>query len=510
MVFKATAEAAWKELGPGQASVWLTTGIEAPRLAYLHGSDSVPGREVPPRSVTDAVKRQKFVVDADSRSVAIPILAPRSGPIGVLCFQGRICDLDELAFLNKIARECGYAIESANLYEKAIAEKEKSEAILAHVGDGVVVTDPKGKLLQVNEAATRILVRTPQEALGQPCSLVLGLRNGERKLDCSQGCALLEEINEAQSMLGIEVWRERITTGRQPLLANVSAVKDADGNVSEVVHSLRDITKLKEADEAKTLFLAIASHELKTPLTVIQGFSQLLSSSRELPEVDRQKGLEAMERRAIQLNKIVDRLLLSSRIESGRVEILSKDIDLTPIFEERVDALGSTSGRDVVLDVDPDMPLARADLDAVTTVVDHLLDNALKYSPDGGAITLRGSYDESWVYMSISDPGIGMDREQAARCFDKFWQAESTDVRRFGGTGIGLFIVRSLVEAMEGRVVVQSTPGAGSTFFASFPRVGQMPVEEEPVVESKRAVAADPSVIREFMHQIGIPKGRTK
>jgi signal transduction histidine kinase len=331
---------------------------------------------------------------------------------------------------------------------------------------------------------------------------VLGLRIGEHELDCSKGCALLASSDASSDGQGQEAWRQLDGERRQPLLATADVVRDRDGNVSEVVHSLRDITRLKEADEAKTLFLATASHELKTPLTVIQGFTETLSNSA-VGEAQEKQALDAVHRRAKQLNGIVDRILLSSRIEAGRAKISCEEIGIEPILSERVAALRAATGRDVIMDVQAGLPVVVADQTALITVLDHLLENAVKYSPDGGYVRLEARHDEGTVHLKVADEGIGMNPEQAAHCFEKFWQAESTDVRRFGGTGIGLYIVRSLVEAMGGDIEVESKIGMGTVFRFSLPRVGisTPPKESQPG-------EGDPSVIREFMRQIGVPARR--
>jgi PAS domain S-box-containing protein len=346
-----------------------------------------------------------------------------------------------------------------------------------------------------------------ERAIGRRCAEVLGLRVGEHALDCSHGCQLLAALDGAQRGTGHEVWRLREDGRRQPLLASVEPVRDAEGEISEVVHSLRDITSLKEADEAKTMFLATASHELKTPLTVIQGFSEMLTEKDGFDERDK-RALEAVHSRALELNDIVDRVLLSSRIEAGQIEVELEQIDLAPMLRERVEALRLAAERDVVARIDPSLPPALADKGAVVTVVDHLLDNAVKYSPEGGSVTLAASADETSILISIADQGVGMDPDAAGRCFDKFWQAESSDVRRFGGTGIGLHIVRSLVEAMGGRVGVESVLGGGSTFLFSLPRPGfGPPPPVEPAAEPEQP-GGERSIVREFMRQIGVPERR--
>ncbi|MGH2720346.1 MAG: PAS domain-containing sensor histidine kinase, partial [Actinomycetota bacterium] len=381
-----------------------------------------------------------------------------------------------------------------------------SEAILERVADAVVVTDARGVITDWNRAAQLIAGQSAAAAVGRSCAEVLGLRLGETGLDCSHGCALLAA--GADPILGVEAWRPRGDGRRQPLLASVSGVTDADGTVVQIVHSLRDITKLKEADEAKTLFLATASHELKTPLTVIKGFAETLLRVPGWDPAQREEGLSAIARRAGDLSRIVNRLLLSSRIEAGRVEVEIAEVCLEPILEERVHALRAASGRDVELEVPDALPVVRADVDAFTTILDHLLDNAVKYSPDGGAVTVTATPGTALVRVSVADEGIGMDDEQAARCFEKFWQGETGDARRFGGTGIGLFIVHSLAEAMGADVTVASEPGRGTTFTLALPRADARDARTAapPAELALPAAVGEPSVIREFMRQIGIPE----
>jgi signal transduction histidine kinase len=407
---------------------------------------------------------------------------------------------------------------TAILQRRSEAHREhiqvKSDVILSRVADAVIVSAADGRVLQLNAAAERLLGRPECDAVGVACGELLGLHAGERTFDCSKGCALLEWGRTGDADLGVEVWRLDANARRQPLLASVATVGTAD---VEVVHSLRDITKLKQADEAKTLFLATASHELKTPLTVINGFAETMLKA-DLPSGQRVEALEAMRRRALELGRIVDRLLLSSQIEAGRVRVTFSDVDVVGLVTERVASLTAATRREIDLSVGGDVSRARADVEGLVTVVDHLLDNALKYSPAGGPIEVEvaaspGGSDDvvaTGVVLHIRDHGIGMDSEQAARCFDKFWQAESTDVRRFGGTGIGLYIVKSLVDAMDGAISVRSQFGTGTTFrvelTAATPDDAASDVDDGDA--DRRRDAGEASSIREFMRQIGVPEGR--
>jgi signal transduction histidine kinase len=234
-------------------------------------------------------------------------------------------------------------------------------------------------------------------------------------------------------------------------------------------------------------------------LTVIRGFVEMLRD--DLDADARAMAIESVHRRTVELGAIIDRLLLSSRIEAGRVDLNLADVDLPFVLRDRVLALASATGRVVDLEIDKQVASVLGDEAALATVFEHLIDNAVKYSPDGGRIAVEAVAGER-VVVTVSDEGIGMHADQAAHCFEKFWQAESTDVRRFGGTGIGLYIVRSLIEAMGGRISVRSEPGVGTSFLVELiPYVEHRRREQPPVG------VGEMTMIQEFMRQIGVPRG---
>jgi signal transduction histidine kinase len=382
---------------------------------------------------------------------------------------------------------------------------DRADTITSAVPHPILVTDAAGRLRQWNPAAGRLL---PDDAdVGSACEHALGLHLGERQLSCADGCPLLSLCQEGES---VEVWQAIAgdSTRRRPVLASAAAVSTGDPGETEVVHSLRDITQLKQADEAKTLFLATASHELKTPLTVIRGFSDMLIKHPDLPADRRLAALDAVNRRARDLAAIVDRILLSSRIEAGRLTLTTTSLKVTDLVTERCANFAEATGRSVDVDVDS-VPPVLANEAAVTTVLDHLLDNAAKYAAAPTPIAVGVRELPAGVALWVSDEGVGMDDEQVRHCFDKFWQADSSDSREHGGTGIGLYIVRSLVEAMGGSIEVDSAPGRGSTFTFVLPRVADgvpaqrgAPGADEPVPE--------PSMVREFMKQLGLSSGGSR
>jgi signal transduction histidine kinase len=379
----------------------------------------------------------------------------------------------------------------------------RAGTILNAVPSAIVLTNAVGEVHELNPAARTMVANAPPGAHG--CMELLQLHDGERALDCRSGCALLA-MEGAQE--GVRLWRPRLDGTRQPLLASATLVGGAMSR-PEIVHALRDITRLMHAEEAKTLFLATTSHELKTPITVIRGFADSLLRRPDMdPEIVR-TALDAISRRSVELAKIVDRLLMSSRIEAGQLSLELESVDIAPIIEERVRVLGAAAARPVALQVQP-VPAVVANADALATVVDHLVDNAFKYAPGEAPVTVGvAPLDETAVVVRVADQGVGMDAEQREHCFDKFWQAETGSARRFGGSGIGLYIVRSLVEAMGGTITVRSELGVGTEFTVTLPlqrREVSLPVPRP----GDGAGEGEPSMIREFMRQIGIESGASR
>jgi signal transduction histidine kinase len=403
---------------------------------------------------------------------------------------------DLLPFSLALLAALGLARRSLTVHALASARAEglrtKADVILATAVGAVVVTDEGGVVREANPSAER-LMGGAEAVVGRACSDALALHAGARALDCSRGCPLLD-LQDHDASQGVELWREGPTGEKQPVLARAVTLSTTDG--TEVVHSLQDITRVKQAEEAKTLFLATASHELKTPLTVINGFAETLTNYDDLDPATKKLALAAILSRGRQLTRVVDRLLLSSRIDAGRVSLVTRAVSLPALLHERCDDLAQATNRTITCTTPEGLADVRGDADALITVLDHLLENALKYSPGESAVAVSAMQAEDGnVLVRVADQGIGMDDDQAAHCFEKFWQAESTDVRRFGGTGIGLYIVHSLVDAMGGRISVDSSTASGSTFTLSLAPAHDVP---EP---------RDAGQIREFMKQIGVPSG---
>ena len=375
----------------------------------------------------------------------------------------------------------------------------RAEAALAHIADAVVVTASGGRVQRLNPAAERTLGCDADVAIGARCHEVFELRHDGRPLDCSTGCALLAV--DGATATGTEVSRTLQTGAVQPLLATARLLRDPHGQAVEVVHSFQDISELKRVQEAQQLFLATATHELKTPLTLILGFAEMLRSRSDLSHAQREVALDTIHRRAEELDRIVEQLLLTSRIGSGRLDLRLTTGDVRETVRGSVAAIDAVTERSVRFEAPTHLPPALHDPEALTTVVDHLVDNALKYSPDGGTVEVTVHAQDTTVDLEVRDHGIGMTPEQQRRCFERFWQAEGDNVRRFAGTGLGLHIVRSLVTAMDGDLSLVSAPGQGTTFRVHLARADRTVEGSEPTTLPQ---VGERSMVDEFMRQAGL------
>jgi signal transduction histidine kinase len=219
-------------------------------------------------------------------------------------------------------------------------------------------------------------------------------------------------------------------------------------------------------DQLKSSLISTVSHELRTPLTMIQGFSELLLT-REVDEKNAKEALEQINFSAGRLGRLIEDLLSVSRIESGRLEVRLGPVDLSQAVEE-VSVLFDRD-REVRIQTDDDLPPVMADGDLLIRILTNLLSNAVKYSPRESLVSVTVRRIGASVEVCVSDQGIGMTNAETARLFDKFFRADRPEVRTVGGTGLGLYITRNLVELQGGQIWAESELGRGTTFRFTLP-----------------------------------------
>jgi PAS domain S-box-containing protein len=403
--------------------------------------------------------------------LVIPLLA-RQRPIGAL-YLG-----DSRAHVNfgEPERQLGLsfayfaatAIENAQLYQEAWEKSSELEAVVVGIGDGVLVTDPHLCLLLMNPVAMRIF-GVPHLATGVPLSSLVA------------HSPLLSVIEETLSSTQQPIVREiELITARDgrahTYQALASPMSSVDGARRGVVTVLRDITARVELERMKTNFLSVVSHELKTPLHSIKGFVEIILMGKTGPVNDLQRDfLGTVKEQTNQLQRLISDLLEFSRMEAGQIKLRMEQVDLGDLVADVATKLGpqaANGGVNIINQVAPSFATIEADPMRVEQVVTNLVDNAIKFTPPGGAIRVHGDEEADAIVLRISDSGIGIPPEEQQRIFDRFYQVDGGSNRLYKGTGLGLSICKHIVEHHGGRIWVESpgVNGQGATFCFRLPR----------------------------------------
>ena len=242
-------------------------------------------------------------------------------------------------------------------------------------------------------------------------------------------------------------------------------ILDAEGNLGGIVHAISDISGRKEIERMKSDFVATVSHELRTPLTSLRGFVELMLK-RDYPAEKRREFLGIILRESQRLTELVNDVLDLQRIESGQQTFRFEPVSLAEVMQHTADVFGGAGeAHPISIDIPPDIPLVFADPELLRQVISNLVSNALKYSPEGGAVRMGARAEPGQVLVWVSDEGIGIPRELLSKIFSRFYRVDNTATRKIGGTGLGLALVKDIVEAHGGKVWAESEVRRGSTFY---------------------------------------------
>ena len=338
---------------------------------------------------------------------------------------------------------------------------ERHARVLEHVDDGVFLVDDEGVIRHWNPAAEAITGIGSPEALG---------RRVEETLPGWEAVAPLIPVASVPRPGSVEAKVVPLEFDGRELWLSVSGVTFSDG----VVYAFRSLTEERALEELKGEFIATVSHELRTPLAAIYGSAQtLLREDIELDESGQKRLLDVIAQESERLSRIADDILFANKLDSGQFVLGEKRIDLPALAREVVDQMRAciASRDDISIDlaVPATIDSLVGDSDKLRQVLINLIDNAVKYSPDGGRIDVAVEARDGGVRISIRDEGIGIAPLEQRRIFGKFYRVDPALTRGVGGTGLGLYICRELVRRMEGRLSVRSEEGKGSTFIVELP-----------------------------------------
>ena len=393
--------------------------------------------------------------------LGVPLVGPEGVMHGVLSVYGaesRSWREEEIEALSALAANTSSALSNAELYQRVADEKERSTAIIENIADGIVAVDRDGDVVLWNRAAEEITGVPQNEALGRtPTQL---LRRRLESDDGAPGGNRLVSINRG----GEDVW----------LSLTEAVMRDPAGHVAGRIFAFRDISADRYVEEMKSDFVSAVSHELRSPLTSIYGFAEtLLRQDVLFGEEERRTFLGYIASESERLTAIVDALLNVARLDSGDLQVNLNAVDVNAVVVEAVSSAEETAGMNghsFVVELPTEPVTAEADGDKLRQILGVLLDNAVRYSPEGGTVTVAARRNDQTVEIEVADEGIGIPAHEQERIFRKFYRAEgSAGARGTGGTGLGLFIAQGLVLAMGGRIWVSSAEGEGSRFAFELP-----------------------------------------
>lgn len=377
---------------------------------------------------------------------------------------------EEQELLMTFADQAAIAVSNARLYQSVLNDKRQLDAIIEQSADGVMILDARWRITTFNRAMERLTGWPREEALGRPCAEVLAITSPQGVNICLVDCPLQRHPPEAHPIA--EGW---VTTrdGRRTYVQSRYAVTRGEhGEFLGAIANVRDVTDQKIEEELQSTFISVISHELKTPVSIIKGYAETLAredANWELRVV--RDGLRVIGEEADRLARQIADLLEVSRIQAGGLRLELTEWPFAPLAQQVIERFATQADDRFAFELrcEDDLPAVHADYDRTRTVIENLISNALKYSPEGGTIRLSARVEGQHLLVSVSDQGIGIAAEDQSRVFERFYRVDNRLRRETQGVGLGLFLSRAIVEAQGGRIWVESQPGRGSRFSLTLP-----------------------------------------
>lgn len=364
--------------------------------------------------------------------------------------------------------------------ETELREKQDQlNAILSSMAEGLVAIDDRRKVILVNQAAGILLRTAPQEAVGQDIRELLVFFRDDKELPYE--AVPVERAITERNIVSISLLDNLYVRAKNDRLFPVAmmiAPLLTRGETAGAIILFRDITKEREIDQAKTELVSLASHQLRTPLSAINWYAEMLIGQEVGTLTEKQREyLQALSDANHRMIELVNSLLNVSRIDLGTFAIDPTPIDFASIGRSVLSELESqvlVKKLTVTVNHDPNLPSVSADPKLVRIIFQNLLSNAVKYTPPGGKITLALSLAPPDLLITVTDTGYGIPAAAQGKIFTKLFRADNIRDKEAEGTGLGLYIVKSIVEASGGRISFDSLEGKGTTFRVSMPLSGML------------------------------------
>ncbi|NIM47211.1 MAG: PAS domain S-box protein [Candidatus Aenigmarchaeota archaeon] len=367
--------------------------------------------------------------------------------------------------------------------EELTEDKSAAETLLSSIADGVYAVDNERKIVLFNKAAEEMTGWKQEDSLGIKCSTVMKLKNEQDVSVCEKDCPMLATWNSNQSIIRNDLSFVNKRHKTVQISGSYASIKNSKGEITGGICVFRDITKQKEVERLRNEFVSTASHELRTPITTLEGYISLALNSG-ICKID-QKAKEYMNKAhstILTMANLVKNLLSVTKIEEGRLQPQAKSFNLKDLIKTVVSELSiQANAKGIKLDFKESTISftgkrgvgrslnVMADPESIREVLTNLIENAIKFTKQG-EVTVSVIYDDDFANVCIADTGIGIPTDDVRHLFEKFYRVDNSATREVGGTGLGLYITRSLVEMFGGKIWVESEEGKGSKFYFTIPR----------------------------------------
>lgn len=377
---------------------------------------------------------------------------------------------EDRRLLSSFASQAAIAVSNARLFTQVAREKAELDAVLDASADGIFILDPNFHYTRFNRSCTRITGYESDEVIGEEHGSIIRWRIREpgMSFEEAQSGGWPRSSNTTLTVEGDLIRKDNSTISVG--ITYAPTFLEA-GNLLSVVANMRDMTKIREAEDLKSTFISIISHELRTPVALIKGYVGTLRREDAVwdPLVVKDS-LAVIEDEADHLAALIDDLLDASRLQAGGLEFTISDIDFPQITSNMVERFRKASS-DYTFEYsfDDDFPIILGDEERLNQVLSNLLSNAVKYSDPGSTITVKGSFSDESIVICVKDEGIGISPEDREHVFERFYRADSA-AQNTQGTGLGLYLAKAVIEAHEGKIWIDDSQTPGARICFSLPR----------------------------------------
>ena len=464
--------------GEGRWRVVVSKELPAPYLAYMEqllgriSGDANPSQFDLPEFQRAVQEMTNMAGLGILSSVGLPLIA-RQKVVGVIFIFREYLNVfspNDRALLSNFANQAAIAVQNAQLYAQVSQEKQRLDALLASAADGILTLKSDLSVEICNPSLSRMLGVSPDGMHGKPHEEVIQWMKPPESLTLEQAVAGGWPLTP-HAYLYVEGDLDR-GNEKTPLPVGITyaPVLSPEGALSNIIATVRDITRFRQAEELKSTFISVISHELKTPVALIKGYTSTLR--REYAVWDKsvvQESLQIIEEEVDRLSTLIDNLLDATRLQAGGMALRLTDFSLPVLCRRLAERFQMQTGKhQIVVEFPADFPIIVADEQRMEQVISNLISNAIKYAPDG-EIRISGRVNPGVVIVCVTDEGPGIAQDDIPHIFDRFYRAPDL-AKQTKGAGLGLFLTRSIVEAHGGRIWVNVEGQKGARICFSLPR----------------------------------------